>query len=440
MVQTNLLDTVITKFEIRDIRFPTSKHLDGSDAMNKDPDYSAAYVIFYTDVADFEGHGMTFTCGRGNETVCCCIEQLSVKFVNKKLRDLVADMRATHQICTGDSQLRWIGPEKGVIQLATGAVINAIWDLWAKAVNKPVWKLVVDMTPEEFVQCIDFRYITDVITPEEAIEMLRKNVATKAEHEADVRAHGYPSYTTSAGWLGYSDDKVRRLIRESKAEGFNFFKQKVGSDRQADIRRAGIIREEIGEEGVLMMDANQVWDVEEAIDWMQELLPFNPLFIEEPTSPDDVLGHAAIRKALYPRTKVATGEHIQNRIIFKQLFQAKAIDFCQIDSCRVAGVNEVLAILLMAKKFNVPVWPHAGGVGLCEYVQHLSLIDYICVTGTTEGRALEYVDHLHEHFLDPVVMKNGRYTAPLAAGYSIQMKRESIEDYTFPTGKIHSSN
>ncbi|KAI8098108.1 enolase C-terminal domain-like protein [Gilbertella persicaria] len=410
MVQHALIDSTITKYEIRDIRFPTSKHLDGSDAMNKDPDYSAAYIIFYTDSPDFEGHGMTFTCGRGNDVVCACIEQLALKFVGKKLSDLTADMRATHRICTGDSQLRWIGPEKGVVHLATGAVINAIWDLWAKAENKPVWKLVADLT---------------------------LNNLFNAKCEADVRANGYPSYTTSAGWLGYSDDKVRRLIREAKEQGFKIFKQKVGSDKASDIRRAALIREEIGEDGVLMMDANQVWDVQEAIDWMQDLLPYKPFFIEEPTSPDDVLGHAAVRKALYPKTKVATGEHIQNRIIFKQLFQAEAIDVCQIDSCRVAGVNEVLAILLMAKKFNIPVWPHAGGVGLCEYVQHLSLIDYICITGTTEGRALEYVDHLHEHFLDPVVMKDGKYTAPLAAGYSITMKRESIEDYTFPTGKVH---
>ncbi|KAG1470157.1 hypothetical protein G6F56_002846 [Rhizopus delemar] len=436
MVQA-LIDCTITSYEVRDIRFPTSKMLDGSDAMNKDPDYSAAYVIFYTNNKELDGHGLTFTCGRGNDVVCTAIEQLALKFVDRKLSDLVSDMRATHQICTGDSQLRWIGPEKGVIHLATGAVINAIWDLWGKAAGKPVWKLVADLTPEEFIQCIDFRYITDVLTPQEALEMLREMEPTKAQREAEMRQNGFPSYTTSAGWLGYSDDKVRRLIRESKARGFTHFKQKVGGDRESDIRRAAIIREEIGEEGTLMMDANQVWDVKEAIDWMQDLLKFKPLFIEEPTSPDDVLGHAAIREALHPHTAVATGEHIQNRIIFKQLFQAKAIDYCQIDSCRVAGVNEILAILLMAKKFNIPVCPHAGGVGLCEYVQHLSFIDYICITGTTQNRVLEYVDHLHDHFIHPVVMKNSNYTTPLAPGYSIEMKRQSIEDYTFPTGKIH---
>ncbi|KAI9360564.1 enolase C-terminal domain-like protein [Pilaira anomala] len=436
MVQ-QLLDSTITSYEIRDIRFPTSQHLDGSDAMNKDPDYSAAYVIFYTDSKDLEGHGLTFTCGRGNEVVCSAIEQLACKFVNKKLQDLVNDMRATHRICTGDSQLRWIGPEKGVIHLATGAVINAIWDLWAKAVNKPIWKLVADLTPEEFVQCVDFKYITDVITPEEAIVMLREKEATKADREAEMLRDGFPSYTTSAGWLGYSDDKVRRLIREAKEQGFTYFKQKVGSDKEADIRRAAIIREEIGEDGVLMMDANQVWDVEQAIDWMKDLLPFKPLFIEEPTSPDDVLGHATIRKALYPQCAVATGEHIQNRIVFKQLFQAKAIDYCQIDSCRVAGVNEVLAIILMANKFEIPIIPHAGGTFLVEMVQHLSLIDYICVSGTLDRRMLEYVDHLHEHCKTPVQLKNSKVTPPLAPGYSVEMYRQSIEDYTFPTGKIH---
>ncbi|CAO3587162.1 unnamed protein product [Absidia cylindrospora] len=400
--------------------------------------YSAAYVIFYTNDTRLEGHGMTFTCGRGTEVCCSAIEALAGKFLNRTLSSLTVDMRQTHQICTGDSQLRWIGPEKGAIHLATAAVINAIWDLWAKHENKPLWKLIVDMTPEQFVQCIDFKYITDALTPQEALEMLKANHATKAQREQEMRNNGYPAYTTSAGWLGYSDDKVRRLCREAKEQGFTYFKQKVGADKASDIRRAALIREEIGSDGVLMMDANQIWDVQEAIDWMQDLLPFKPLFIEEPTSPDDVLGHAAIRKALYPKTKVATGEHIQNRIIFKQLFQAQAIDYCQIDSCRVAGVNEIMAILLMAKKFNIPVVPHAGGVGLCEYVQHLSLVDYICVSATIEDRVLEYVDHLHEHFLEPVVIKNGCYVAPLAPGYSITMKRQSIDDYSFPKGRVHT--
>ncbi|KAI8343129.1 enolase C-terminal domain-like protein [Chlamydoabsidia padenii] len=430
-------EVIILRYEVCDIRFPTSKHLDGSDAMNKDPDYSAAYVIFYTNDDTLEGHGMTFTCGRGTEVCCSAIEALASKFVNKTLSSLTANMRQTHQICTGDSQLRWIGPEKGAIHLATAAVINAIWDLWAKHENKPVWKLVVDMTPEEFVSCIDFKYITDALTPQEALDILKKNQSTKAKRELEILEKGYPAYTTSAGWLGYSDDKVRRLCREAKAQGFTHFKQKVGSDKISDIRRAALIRQEIGNDGVLMMDANQIWDVQEAIDWMQDLLPFKPLFIEEPTSPDDVLGHAAIRQALYPNTKVATGEHIQNRIIFKQLFQAQAIDYCQIDSCRVAGVNEIMAIILMAKKFNIPVVPHAGGVGLCEYVQHLSLIDYICVSATVQDRVLEYVDHLHEHFVHPVVIKQGSYVAPLDPGYSITMKRQSIDDYSFPNGSIH---
>ncbi|CAO3641033.1 unnamed protein product [Cunninghamella blakesleeana] len=433
----DIKDIILTSYKVYDIRFPTSKHLDGSDAMNKNPDYSAAYVVFYTNDTGLEGHGMTFTLGRGTEVCCAAIEALSSKFVNKTLSSLTENMRDTHRICTGDSQLRWIGPEKGVIHLATAAVINAIWDLWAKFENKPLWKLITDMSPEEFVSCIDFKYITDALTPQEALDILNANKDTKLIREKEMLEKGYPAYTTSAGWLGYSDEKVRRLCREAKEQGFTYFKQKVGSDKASDIKRASLIREEIGDDAVLMMDANQVWDVQEAIDWMQDLLPFKPLFIEEPTSPDDILGHATIRKALHPHTKVATGEHIQNRIIFKQLFQAKAIDFCQIDSCRVAGVNEILAIILMAKKFNVPVVPHAGGVGLCEYVQHLSLIDYIYVSATTKDRILEYVDHLHEHFLDPVVIKNGCYVAPLSPGYSIQMKQQSIDDYSFPNGHIH---
>ncbi|CAO3647920.1 unnamed protein product [Cunninghamella echinulata] len=380
---------------------------------------------------------MTFTLGRGTEVCCKAIDALATKFINKTLSSLTENMRDTHRICTGDSQLRWIGPEKGVIHLATAAVINAIWDLWAKHENKPLWKLIVDMSPDQFIRCIDFKYITDALTPQEALDILNANNDTKSIREKEILEKGYPAYTTSAGWLGYSDEKVRKLCKEAKEQGFTYFKQKVGSDKVSDVKRAKLIREEIGDDGVLMMDANQIWDVQEAIDWMQDLLPFKPLFIEEPTSPDDVLGHATIRKALYPHTKVATGEHIQNRIIFKQLFQAEAIDFCQIDSCRVAGVNEILAIILMAKKFNVPVVPHAGGVGLCEYVQHLSLIDYICVSATTDNRILEYVDHLHEHFLDPVVIKNGCYVTPLSPGYSIQMKQQSIDDYSFPNGRIH---
>ncbi|KAI8388086.1 putative mandelate racemase/muconate lactonizing enzyme [Radiomyces spectabilis] len=426
----------ITKYEVYDIRFPTSIDLCGSDAMNKDPDYSAAYIVFYTNTR-LEGHGMTFTLGRGNEVCCHAIEALAPKFVGKTLDHLVQNMFETLRLCIGDSQLRWIGPEKGAIHLATAAVLNAIWDLWAKAENKPLWKLVVDLTPEELVRCIDFRYITDVITPEEAIQMLKEKVDTKAAREADMISHGYPAYTTSAGWLGYSDEKILHECEKARAEGFTHFKQKVGLDKEADIRRARLIRQAIGDDSILMMDANQIWDVNEAIAWMKDLLPFKPLFIEEPTSPDDVLGHATIRKALHPHTKVATGEHIQNRVIFKQLFQTGAIDVCQIDACRVASVNEVLAILLMAKKFNVPVCPHAGGVGLCEYVQHLALIDYICISGTTEHRVLEYVDSLHDHFVDPAVMKKGRYQVPTASGYSIQMKPQSIQDYTFPTGKIH---
>ena len=426
---------IITAVETKDIRFPTSSSLEGSDAMNPDPDYSAAYVILKTNTPDFEGHGLTFTIGRGNEICVKAIESLSHLVVGKSLDSFTQNMGGFWKMITGDSQLRWLGPEKGVIHLATGALVNAVWDLYAKVEGKPLWKLLADMTPEQLVSCIDFTYITDAITPQEALELLKEKENTKQERIEYLLENGYPAYTTSAGWLGYSDDKMRRLCREAKAEGFKHMKIKVGSDLQDDMRRAAIIREEIGDDLQLMMDANQKWDVDEAIENMEQLKKFNPYWIEEPTSPDDILGHAKIATAVAP-IKVATGEHCQNRVMFKQLMQANAIGICQIDSCRVGGVNENLATLLMAAKFNIPVCPHAGGVGLCEYVQHLSMIDFIAISGSLDERIIEYVDHLHEHFLEPVIIKNGAYMPPKMPGYSITMKKQSIEDYTFPTGKV----
>jgi len=425
----------ITEIKSLDIRFPTSRALDGSDAMNADPDYSAAYVILRTDsAAGLEGHGLTFTTGRGNELCCAAIEALSALLVGRTLESLTADMGAFWNFMTGDSQYRWLGPEKGVIHLATAAVVNAVWDLYAKAEGKPLWKLLADMTPEEIVTTIPFRYITDALTPEDALEILRRNAETRDEREAFVRERGLPAYTTSAGWLGYSDEKIRRLIREGVRDGWTEFKMKVGRNLDEDVKRAALFREEIGWDRTLMMDANQVWDVSQAIECMRELSRFRPLWIEEPTSPDDVLGHAEIARAIAP-VGVATGEHCQNRIMFKQFLQAGALSFCQIDSCRLGGVNEVIAVLLMAAKFNVPVCPHAGGVGLCEYVQHLSIFDYIAVSGQLENRRIEFVDHLHEHFIDPVVVRRGRYMTPLASGYSITMKPESLKRYEFPNGE-----
>lgn len=423
----------ITDLAVRDIRFPTSKQLDGSDAMNPDPDYSAAYVVLKTDRPELEGHGLTFTIGRGTEIVAAAARALAYLVVGQRLEDIAADMSGFWRHVTGDSQLRWIGPEKGAIHLATAAVVNAVWDLWAKAEHKPVWKLVADLSPAEFVRLVDFRYITDAITPDEARELLERQAPGKAAREAEMRTAGYPAYTTSASWLGYPDDKLRRLCREAVAAGWKYVKIKVGADLDDDIRRCAIVREEIGVERRLMVDANQAWDVDAAISWMHQLAPFDPWWIEEPTSPDDILGHARIRAAVRP-IGVATGEHCQNRVVFKQLMQAEGIDFCQIDACRLGGVNEVLAVLLLAAKFGVPVCPHAGGVGLCEYVQHLSLIDYICVSGRLENRVIEYVDHLHEHFRDPVRMVGGRYMPPDAPGYSIEMKPESLRRYEFPNG------
>ena len=422
----------ITEAVALDIRFPTSQDLSGSDAMNEAPDYSAAYVILKTD-ADLEGHGLTFTIGRGNELCVAAINALSYLVVGRTLESFTQDMGAFWSHVTGDSQLRWVGPEKGVIHLATAALVNAVWDLYAKAEGKPLWKLLVDMSPEELVSCVDFRYITDAITPEEALEILRRNEPTKPQREQEMLAGGFPAYTTSAGWLGYPDEKIRRLCREAVAVGWEYIKIKVGRDLEDDARRAAIIREEIGPDKKLMMDANQVWDVEEAIENMKRLAEFDPWWIEEPTSPDDVLGHARVARAVVP-VGVATGEHCQNRVVFKQLMQAEAISFCQIDSCRLGGVNEVIAVLLLAAKFGVPVCPHAGGVGLCEYVQHLSIFDYVCVSASLENRILEYVDHLHEHFLDPVRIKDGRYMPPERPGYSIEMYPESLEAFEFPKG------
>jgi L-fuconate dehydratase len=426
--------TKIIEIETLDIRFPTSRTLDGSDAMNADPDYSAAYVILRTDSPlGLEGHGLTFTIGRGNDLCCRAIEALSAGLTGVTLESLTDDLGGFWNSLTGDSQMRWIGPEKGVVHLATAAVVNAVWDLYAKTENKPLWKLLVDMTPKQLVNCAPFRYITDAITPAEAKDILERNLSTRAEREEKMLRDGYPAYTTSTGWLGYSEEKIRQLVREAIAEGWTHFKMKVGRNLEDDKRRAELIRKEIGWERTLMMDANQVWDVPQAIEWMKELACFKPLWIEEPTSPDDVLGHAAIARAVAP-IGVATGEHCHNRVMFKQLLQAEAISFCQVDSCRLGGVNEVIAVLLMAAKFGIPVCPHAGGVGLCEYVQHLSLFDYIAVSGSLERRRIEFVDHLHEHFIDPVLIRNGCYMPPSQPGYSIAMKAESLKRYRFPDG------
>jgi L-fuconate dehydratase len=426
----------ITDLRVVDVRFPTSLSLDGSDAMNPDPDYSAAYVVISTDRRDGnDGHGLTFTIGRGNEIVAVAVDALRPLLIGQDIAAFTSTPGAFWKHLTGDSQLRWLGPEKGVIHLATAAVVNALWDLWAKLESKPLWKLLSDLTPSQIVEMVDWRYLTDALTPEEAQESLERLTTTRAAREAEMRRDGYPAYTTSAGWLGYSDDKIRRRCREAIAEGFTHLKIKVGANLEDDIRRANIVRKEIGPHRALMLDANQRWDVAQAIKWTEALAPSKPHWIEEPTSPDDVLGHAAIARALEPLgIGVATGEHCQNRVMFKQLLQARAISFCQIDSCRLGGVNEVVAVLLLAAKFGVPVCPHAGGVGLCEYVQHESIFDYICVSGSLEGRVTEFVDHLHEHFVDPCVIRNGRYQAPLAAGTNITMKPASLEEFTFPHG------
>ncbi|KKK19698.1 hypothetical protein P175DRAFT_0503281 [Aspergillus ochraceoroseus IBT 24754] len=426
----------ITSFITRDVRFPTSLDKTGSDAMNAAGDYSSAYCILYTD-SSYAGHGMTFTIGRGNEIVCSAISLLAPLLVGKDLDELTSNWGKTWRYLVSDSQLRWIGPEKGVIHLALGAVVNALWDLWAKVLNKPVWRIVADMTPEEYVGCIDFRYITDAITPEEAIALLKEVEGGKADRikEAEL-SQAVPAYTTSAGWLGYSEEKLKALLKQSVEQGYRHFKLKVGANLEDDKRRLAIAREAIGYDqgNILMVDANQVWSVPEAIEWMGHLAEFKPWFIEEPTSPDDILGHATIKKALentpYGTIGVATGEMCQNRVIFKQLLQAGALTVLQADACRVGGVNEVMAILLLARKFGVPIVPHSGGVGLPEYTQHLSTIDYVVVSG--KKSVLEYVDHLHEHFLHPSSVKDGYYVTPMEPGYSVEMKAESMDKFAFP--------
>jgi L-fuconate dehydratase len=432
------LHSTIVSLEARDIRFPTSRWLDGSDAMHTDPDYSAAYVVLCTSADDgLEGHGLTFTSGRGTEVCVSAIRALEPLVVGRTLEAICADMRGFWRSLTSDTQLRWLGPEKGVIHLATAAVVNAVWDLWAKREGKPLWKLLVDLTPEQLVASVDFRYIDDALAPEEALELLQDARRGAAQREREIVASGYPAYTTSAGWLGYGDDKVEALVREALASGFTHVKMKVGADLESDDRRAGLIRRALGSDGVLMMDANQVWSVDEAITAMRRLGAHDPWWIEEPTSPDDVLGHARIRRELAP-IRIATGEHVQNRVIFKQLFQAQAIDVCQIDACRIGGVNEAISVLLLAAKFGVPVCPHAGGVGLCEYVQHLAFFDFIAVSGSLDDRVVEWVDHLHEHFRDPAIVEDGRYVVPTAAGYSIEMLPSSLDEYEFPGGPAWS--
>jgi len=425
--------TRITGARTLDVRARTSATLAGSDAVHQDPDYSGAYVFLATD-GPHEGVGMTFTIGRGNDLCCAAIEQLAPLVVGRELEEIVADGAAFWRGLTNDGQLRWLGPEKGVIHLATAALVNAVWDLWARVEEKPLWQLVSDLSPEQFVACVDFRYLTDVLDRDEAVDLLRALAPTRARRVAELARDGYPAYLTSAGWLGYDEATVRELCRAALADGWRGFKTKVGLDVAGDVRRCEIMREEIGDLP-LMADANQVWDVPQAIERMRHLEPFGLRWIEEPTSPDDVLGHAAIRRAIAP-IGVATGEHAANRVVFKQLLQAEAIDYCQIDACRLGGVNEVLAVLLLAAKFGIPVCPHAGGLGLCEYVQHLSAIDYVCVSGSLDDRTTEFADHLHEHFVHPAVVRDGRYVLPHAPGYSVDLHPDSYAALTFPGGAV----
>jgi L-fuconate dehydratase len=432
MEKPNLM--VITDLEVLDLRFPTSRTQAGTDATHVDPDYSAAYVMLRTD-AGLEGHGLTFTIGRGNEVCALAIEAFRSHVVGRRLSAITAEPAAFWRSLADDSQLRWLGPEKGVVHLALAAIVNAVWDLHAKAEKKPLWKLLADMSPRQIVACIDFRYITDALTREEALAILTDQERGKSDREAQLLKAGYPAYTTSVGWFGYSDDRIRTLCREALEDGWTHFKVKVGGSPDDDARRVGLVRQAIGPSARLMIDANQRWDVAEAIERVTGLAKYDIWWMEEPTSPDDILGHAAIARGIAP-VRVATGEHCANRVMFKQLFQANAIGVCQIDSCRLGGVNENLAVMLMAAKYGIPVCPHAGGVGLCEHVQHLSMFDFIAITGTMEDRVIEFVDHLHEHFVDPVTIRQGHYMPPTRPGYSTEIVPASRAAYRYPTGEV----
>lgn len=426
---------IIAGLKARDIRFPTSRDSHGSDAMNPDPDYSCAYVSLLMSDGSQAGNGLTFTIGRGNDLCVAAIEGLGAHLVGRSLDEFEADLGLASRLLLNDSQYRWLGPEKGVVHLAAAALINAVWDALAKRAGKPLWAYVADLSPERLVSAIDFRHISDFLSPEEALTRLKAQAGGKAKRIATLLAEGYPAYTTSAGWIGYSDDDIARLLKAAHADGWRHFKIKVGGDLDTDVRRCALVRETLGQDVRLSVDANQVWDVGEAIRAIKAMAPYDIHWVEEPTSPDDVLGHKAIADAVAPM-KLATGEHAHNRVMFKQFLQAEAIGFCQIDSCRLAGVNEVLAVLLMSDKAGIPVCPHAGGVGLCEYVQHLSMIDYVCISGSMDGRVIEHASHLHEHFLNPIEIRNGRYRAPSAPGYSIDIYPQSLDAHEFPSGEV----
>ena len=430
---------VVQAVDVSDVRFPTSLNRDGSDAMNVDGDYSAAYVTLFTDDESLQGFGLTFTIGRGTELCVAAARLQAQMLVGMDVDEMLADMGAVYRLLTADSQLRWLGPEKGVVHLSLAAVLNAAWDLVSRRAGKPLWRLLADLPAAELAAVADLRYLSEVLTRAEAEAILAALEPTRAQRIAELERIGYPCYTTSPGWLGYDDEKLERLCHESIQAGFQHIKLKVGANLDDDRRRCAITRKILGPDRHLMLDANQVWDVPQAIAWVNALAEFKPLWIEEPTSPDDILGHAAIRRAVAP-IGVATGEHGHNRVLFKQLLQAGAIDFCQIDSCRLASINEIVAVLLLAAKFGVPVCPHAGGVGLCELVQHLAIFDYVAVSGSLTGRVAEYVDHLHEHFVDPCIVKDAAYVVPTAPGYSARMHPSSVARYTYPGGSYWTAS
>lgn len=423
----------ITNIRTFDVRFPTSAMLDGSDAMNAEPDYSAACLQLDTTIHGLVGHSLVFTIGRGNDVQIQAIRVVAEKVAGLDIEYVFENIGEIAKNLSSDSQLRWLGPDKGVFHMATGAVLNALWDLYAKSRGVPLWKLLSSMSPERIISCVDFRYISDAITPGEALEILREGATSREKNTTLLLENGLPAYTTTPGWLGYADEKMLRLTSEAMASGFGFIKYKCGKSFDDDHRRLTKIRQLVGPDFPIAIDANQVWDVDVAIEWIKGLEAFNLQWIEEPTHPDDVVGHARIAFEVSP-TPIATGEMASSRIIFKQLLQSEAIKVMQIDATRVAGVNENIANILLAAKYGIPVCPHAGGVGLCEMVQHLAMFDAVAVSGHHRRRYVEYVDHLHDHFLEPARIADGNYMPPRRPGIGSEMLETSIRDFEFPNG------
>ncbi len=423
----------ITAATVTDLRFPTSRTLDGSDAMNPDPDYSAAYLELSTSEPGLTGCGFVFTIGRGNDIQAAAVEVVADRLVGRELDGLLENPSAVNRELNWDSQLRWLGPDKGVMHMAVGAAMNAVWDLRCKREGRPLWSTLSHLEPAEVVALVDWTYLSDFLDPAQAREILEERRSERDSRIADLRRDGLAAYTTSPGWLGYSDDKLERLCRQALDDGFNTIKLKVGADLDNDCRRLGIARTAIGPDTALAIDANQRWSVPDAIAAIGRFAEFNLRWVEEPTHPDDVVGHATIAKAVHP-VPIATGEHLANPTLAKQLLQLGGAQILQIDATRVGGVHDLVAMILLAARAGVDVIPHAGGVGLCEAVQHFAFFNAISVAADPSQLALEYVDHLHEHLDQPVEVTSGRYRLPTQPGAGTAFRPGTAAAFAYPCG------